>query len=86
MQDSLAAPITAPDSSSIEPPNPGTTSNQTPANSDGPQLCASAAGTAASAAAGQPDNQPQNLVLNDGTAAGNITDFSHTCVDSIVSR
>ncbi|XP_074639576.1 uncharacterized protein LOC141897832 [Acropora palmata] len=73
-QDCLVAPITAPGPSSIEPPNPRTASPRTPANGDGQQSLVGA-GTAA---ADQPDNEPQNPVLNSGTAAGDVTDVSHT--------
>ena len=45
-----------------------------PANGDGQQ---SLAGGAA-AVADQPGNEPQNPVLNSGTAAGEVTDVSHT--------
>lgn len=43
------------------------------ANGDGQQSLAGAA-----AAADQPDNQPQIPVLKGETAAGNVTDVSHT--------
>lgn len=71
-QDSLAAPITSPHPPSInEPPNPGTASNQRPANGVRQQSLAGAAGD-------QPDNEPQNPVLNSGTTADDFTDVSHT--------
>ncbi|XP_067043169.1 uncharacterized protein [Acropora muricata] len=62
---SLAAPITAPGPPSVEPPNPGTAFNLMPANGYGQQ---SLTGTAT--AANQPDEKPQNPVLNSETAAG----------------
>ena len=55
----------------METPNPHTASTRTPANGDGQQ-------SLVGAAADQPDNEPQNPVLNGGTAAGDVTDVSHT--------
>ncbi|XP_044174897.1 uncharacterized protein LOC114953099 isoform X2 [Acropora millepora] len=71
-QVSLVAPVTAPDPSSTEPPNPRTTSTRTLANGDGQQSL----GGAAAAAVDQPDNKPQIPVPNGGTAAGDADHYS----------
>ena len=60
-----------------EPPNPesisGTASNQTPINGGDQQPL-----TTAAAAAYKPGDEPQNPVLNNGTAVDDNTDVSHT--------
>ena len=49
------------------------------ANGDGKQSLAGAStGVGAAAAADQAGNEPQNPVLNSGTAAGDVTVVSHT--------